>query len=339
LKKAVIVNPYWDSFGGGERYSATVAKAFIDNSWDVDIKWDDDISKTIWSRFNIDLTGVRFVKNIVSSDYDCIFWVSDGSLPTSFAKKTLIHFQFPFSNIGGRNILNLIKSRLYSFVTNSKFTKSFIDKEFLVNSIVLYPPVQTSKFSPGSKTTTILYVGRFSPLTQSKNQHLLIESFKKLNLNKGEWKLVLAGGVGIGTTSEQMEKLSNLSNGYNIEIYKNPDFKTLQKLYSHATIFWSAAGLGANEHTQPLKVEHFGITVVEAMASGCVPILPNLGGHKEIVSTGEDGFLYDDQEDLVKLTTDLINSPSKLSKMSQAAILRSKIFDESYFISHFLKLI
>ena len=44
--------------------------------------------------------------------------------------------------------------------------------------------------------------------------------------------------------------------------------------------------------TQPERFEHFGITTVEAMAYGCVPIVPALGGQLEIVGDGRNGRLW-----------------------------------------------
>ena len=39
-------------------------------------------------------------------------------------------------------------------------------------------------------------------------------------------------------------------------------------------------------------MEHFGITTVEAMAAGCVPVVINKAGQREIVEDGVSGFLW-----------------------------------------------
>ena len=85
--------------------------------------------------------------------------------------------------------------RVSHVVVNSGFTKKIIDKEYGVDSVVLYPPIDTKRFVSKRKENIILFVGRFSQLTQAKSQDVLVREFKKM-CDKGlkRWKLVLAGG-------------------------------------------------------------------------------------------------------------------------------------------------
>jgi glycosyltransferase involved in cell wall biosynthesis len=341
-KTALIVNPYWDSLGGGERYTASFAKLLLSEGWHVDILWPEDYTTPIRSRFGLDLKGINWNAGPydlkLSSKYDLLFWVSDGSLPVSFSRKTIIHMQFPFQNVQGRSLSNLIKSRFYTFVVNSHFTKTFIDREYAVDSIVIYPPVDTKSFSPGKKEKTILYVGRFSHLTQSKGQQILIDAFRKLHKKIPGWKLVLAGGVSIGADSGFMSKLRESSKDLPVELVIDPHFDEVKKLFSRAGIFWSASGFGYNEYENPTKVEHFGMSVVEGMSAGAVPVITKLGGFKEIVESGRDGFLWTTIEELQKYTLQAIE-PDRMSVLSQMAVNKSKIFDIAVFNSNFLKLL
>src|SRR3989344_4354193 len=290
MPKAGIYNPYWDSLGGGERYTAAFTKLLLNHGWQIDIQWSHDISQDINNRFGLDISQANYVRQLRTMNYKLLFWLSDGSLPTSLAPKTIIHFQFPFQNVSGQSMSNIIKSRFYKFVVNSQFTKTTIDKEFNIESTVIYPPIDTSLFSPGTKQSIILYIGRFSHLTQLKGHSVLINSFKKI-----------------------------------------------QDLCSTANIFWSASGYSADK---AIQTEHFGIPVVEAMATGVVPIITNLGGHKEIVDHSQNGFLWDTPSQLERITLELIKAKSsKLQAVSQAAVVKSKIFDTSEFNRKFLKLI
>lgn len=338
-KKAIIYNPYWDSLGGGERYTASVAKVLLDDDWQVDICWSKDITPEIKQRFGIDLSRVNFVNELSTINYQLLFWLSDGSLPVSFAKKTLIHFQFPFQNVGGKKIKNLIKTRFYTFVTNSQFTKTIVDKEFRIKSHVLFPPIQTTDFLPGIKTKQILYVGRFSNLTQSKGHATLIETFKKISQKIPSWKLILAGNTNIGTDKNLIGDLKSLVGSYPIKLVIDPDLKQLKQLYAESTLFWSASGFGIDEKTEPLKVEHFGMTVAEAMAAGCIPLIANKGGHREIITHGHDGYLWDTPDQLGEWTTELIANPQKMKSLSHFAQEKSKIFSEVKFKEEFLALL
>jgi len=149
--------------------------------------------------------------------------------------------------------------------------------------------------------------------------------------------LVLAGGTTVGATQSTIDKLRKSSEKLPIEIITNPSFKKIQDLCSTANIFWSASGYSADK---AIQTEHFGITVVEAMAAGVVPIITNLGGHKEIVDHSQNGFLWDTPSQLERITLELIKAKSsKLQAVSQAAVVKSKIFDTSEFNRKFLKLI
>ena len=342
--KAAIFNPYLDTLGGGERYTLTFAKVLSENlGYEVDIEWkDSDISKRIEERFGFKLgKDIKFVQDTKRGDgYDLCFWVSDGSIPNLRSRFNIIHFQVPFHGVNGDSLLNKMKLfRVNLIVCNSQFTKSVIDSEYHVNSDILYPPVGTKEFKPKRKENIILYVGRFSKLTQNKGQDILIEAFKKLSEDPlfKDWKLVLAGGTEIGT-GDYLKHLKKMASGFNIEFVEKPKFPELVDLYGKSKIFWSAGGFGVDEKVNPEKTEHFGMTLVEAMASGLVPVVFNAGGHKEIISGGNFGLLWNNPEDLVEMTKDIVGN-KKLFKMSKLSIAGAKLYDTSTFVKKITELI
>lgn len=320
--KAAIHNPYFDSLGGGERYSLTVAKVLEKEGYRVDVGWKDkSIKKKLEKRFGLDLRGINFINDINRGDgYDVCFWVSDGSIPLLRSRNNILHFQVPFTKVNGRSLLNRTKLlRINSVVCNSRFTKKFIDREYGVKSKVVYPPVDVDKIRPKRKENNILYVGRFSQLKQSKRQDVLIKVFKRL-VDGGleDWRLVLAGGVEVGVGG-YLKKLKKASEGYPIEFYESPDFKTIKDLYGRSKIFWSASGYGVDEKKEPEKVEHFGITVVEAMTAKAVPVVFNAGGPKEIVKNGKNGFLWKNTRQLLKTSKDMIEKKISMNELSVRA--------------------
>jgi glycosyltransferase involved in cell wall biosynthesis len=158
-----------------------------------------------------------------------------------------------------------------------------------------------------------------------------VEVFKKF-YKKGfaDWKLVLAGGVEVGV-GDYIKKLERMTKGYPIEIIKSPKHSYLMDLYGRSKIFWSAVGEGINEVKEPSKVEHFGITVVEAMAGGTIPIVYNAGGYKEIIVDGKNGFLWEKRSELVKKTITALEVKSKMKLMSQEAVRDSKFYEYERF--------
>ncbi len=340
--RAAIHNPYLDTLGGGERYTLSFARVLQSSGWKVDIAWNDPkIKSLLEERFGMDLGGIGIVDDIKRGDgYDLCFWVCDGSIPTLQSRKNILHFQVPFHGVGGKSLLNRMKLfRINKIVCNSEFTKKVVDREYGVNSVVVYPPVPTHDIKPKRKENIIMYVGRFSPLLQSKKQDVLIKAFKRL-FDGGlvDWKLVLAGGIELGV-GDYLEKLKKMSEGYPIEIMKSPDFKILKDLYGRARIFWSASGYGEDEKKFPEKVEHFGITPVEAMSAGAVPILYNAGGHKEIVKDGVNGFVWESTSSLISKTKKVISGRGVYTGLSKVAKNDSQKFSYERFEKEILSLI
>lgn len=343
MGKAAIINPYLDTLGGGEKYTLSFAKVLSENGYDVDIEWKDkSILNVLTNRF-----GMKLQKNINivndakrGENYDLCFWVSDGSIPTLRSSKNFIHFQVPFTNVNGKSLLNRMKLfRVTKIICNSDFTKNIIDNEYGVNSDVLYPPIDINSFKIKRKENIILYVGRFSSLLQVKGQDVLINSFKKFyDQGRSDWKLVLAGGVEVGS-DKNMENLEKMIGKYPIEIVKSPSFDYLKDIFGKAKIFWSAAGNGVDETINPENVEHFGITLLEGMSAGVVPFAYNAGGHKEIIDNGINGYLWQNETELVKLTEQVITSKGSLSSLSKQAILKSKKYEYENFKEKVLQII
>ena len=340
--RAAIYNPYLDTLGGGERYTSVFAMVLAKNGYDVDLEWkDEEIKNTLEKRFGIKLDGVNVVKDIKRGDgYDLCFWVSDGSIPMLRARNNILHFQVPFHGVGGRSLLNKMKLfRINKIICNSNFTKSFIDKEYGVNSTVIYTPVNVEVIKPKRKENIILFVGRFSQILQDKGQDILIIAFRKMyDSGLKDWKLVLAGGIEVGV-GDYIEKLRKMASGYPIEIIESPDFKTLKDLYGKAKIFWSASGFGVNENKNPERIEHFGITVVEAMAGGAIPVIYDSGGHKEIVTDGINGFLWKKENELIRSSKDIINDKISYVKIKNEAVDISKKYNYEKFENEITQLL
>lgn len=334
-------NPYFDGLGGGERYTLMLASHWS-KKHTVDIFWDDEtILDKAENRFGIDLSNVHCTKNIFSSGnivqklvktrlYDVLFFLTDGSIPLSFAKYNILHIQVPFQHL---NIPFYKKSQFSAIVCNSKFTKDNIDKSLAFKSCVIYPPVAIEKFMPGRKSKIILSVGRFSAGYQAKKQEILISAFAqgiKSGALKG-YSLVLAGGL-LDSDRTYYESLRDLARGLPVTFFANSSFKDLQHLYSNSAIYWHAAGFG---ETNPEYMEHFGISTVEGMRAGCVPVVYFGGGQPEIVEEGQNGYLFITKEELVAKTEKLVNNDVLRKKLAKNARIKALEFSTNRFNKEF----
>ncbi len=350
--RAGIWDPYLDTVGGGERYCLTLAETLLEKGWQVDVFWPSkEILSKLQAKFQLMIEEINFVdytprqKTLwqrwqFEKNYDLLFYLSDGSLPLMFGKKNWLHFQVPFKNLHS-DFLNQFKlQRINQVIVNSIFTKRVIDRGLGTNSTVVYPPVDIGLLKPQKKEKLILAVGRFSRLLQEKRQDVLIETFKTL-IDKHHlrgWRLVLAGGSEVGGQVFVAE-LRKKAAGYPIEIRENLVFKDLTQLYGKAAIFWTAAGYEIDEEKEPEKVEHFGISTVEAMAAGAIPIVQGKGGQKEIVEEGESGEWWFGQEELAAKTLAIVNDKRRMKHLAKNAILRSKLFSKEEFSKTILRLL
>jgi glycosyltransferase involved in cell wall biosynthesis len=281
------------------------------------------------------------------SRYDLIFYLSDGSLPFLFSKINLLHVQVPFNHLPNNpfdKILRKVKINNYRhIICNSEFTQKFTKKSLPEKTTVLYPPVDVEKFSPAkNKENIILSVGRFDNVLNAKKQDVLIYAFNKLTKlypNHG-WKLVLAGGsLENPDKNYYLKCLKEMAKNQNVDFIINPNFNQLCQLYSLSKIYWHAAGHEVDQENHPEKTEHFGMTVVEAMASGAVPVVVAKGGLSEIVENDKNGYLWNNISELVSKTHSLMSSSQILDKLSKNALEYSQNFSKLKFTNKFIKLI
>ena len=116
-----------------------------------------------------------------------------------------------------------------------------------------------------------------------------------------------------------------------IKIYKNASFQLTEEMYSKAKIYWHAAGFGEDLIRHPERAEHFGISTVEAMSHGCIPVVINAGGQKEIVNDGDNGFLWNTEDELVEKTHAIAVNKDDLKRIAERAVESSERFSNERF--------
>lgn len=355
MVKVGIYDPYFDDLGGGEKYMMAIAQCLSKKN-EVTVFWDkkEDV-KELLQRFNIDLSNVAISKNIFSPKvsflkrifitrrYDVIIVLSDGSIPFSLSKKLFLHIQQPLTGILNNSIKSRIKLlRVNKIFFNSEFSKSFVPRGFSKKGIVLYPPISIHP-KDIKKENIILHVGRFRVrnvgIGNYKKQDVMINAFKKI-VDKGvkSWKFILAVGLREKDT-EGFRRMRESAKGYPIEFIINASNSKLWDIYSQAKIYWHASGFGEDLVAHPEYAEHFGISTVEAMGGGAVPIVINEGGQKEIVEDGKNGLLWNTLEELEDKTLKVINDSSLWQNLSENARKRAKFFNDKRFCEELEKII
>jgi glycosyltransferase involved in cell wall biosynthesis len=156
------------------------------------------------------------------------------------------------------------------FIANSNHIAQKIKRIYNRDADVIYPPVDTQKFSLNSEKEDFYLTA--SRLVPYKRIDLIVDAFATM-LDK---KLVV-----IGSGPEKEKILSKATP--NIDVIGYQDFESLKSYMQKAKAFVFAAD------------EDFGIIVVETMACGTPVIAGNYGGTAESVINGETGILFPEQ--------------------------------------------
>jgi glycosyltransferase involved in cell wall biosynthesis len=223
----------------------------------------------------------------------------------------------------------------------SDFTQDWVARKWLLESELLYPPVgyvdsrDSSLPEVPREPYRIISVGRFFPPTKGhcKNQHLMVEAFRKLTANSSfPWKLVLVGSVSI-KDKPYLEDVRRRARGLDIEILNNIPGEQLEAEYVRSTFYWHATGLGRSE---PEDQEHFGISLVEAMARGLVPIVYDSAGPRRILNKWPQ-LRFKNTKELVSCQERLPNQ--NLDDLRNDIRNESLLYGESQFESSALRLL
>jgi glycosyltransferase involved in cell wall biosynthesis len=297
----------------------------------------------------------------LSEGYDIFVAIMHGVPPFSHAKKNALICLFPtptapYVKPEGEVDVELARKRPARYLYQSwawkkrmatyqlktaisDFSRSWARKRWGIECEIVYPPVDIA-FRRVEKDKIILSVGRFALDSEghTKKQKEMLGVYSSMNGERTlAWKYFCVGGL--GATPEHkayFEKLSALAAPSGAQLVANIGRGELKGLYERASIFWHAAGYGEDQNTRPIFVEHFGISTVEAMAAGCVPVVINKGGQPEIVEHGVNGFVWETLDELCNYTTRLINDDALRSKMSDAARKRAQVFSSESFVANFV---
>lgn len=306
LKPIGIYNSYWNTKGGGESHAlsfATILQKFetvyLISEQDFDIG---ELSEY----YKIDLTNCRkIVQNNINTEFTKQFHIFINSTfqsnLESKAQKSYYIVSFPHKNITKEALES------YEFIYNSDYTLRWSKLYWGNHKGQLIYPLGSLNMNNNilneDKENLILSIGRFFVGGHSKNQHIIAKAFidmiQKIPNNKN-WKLVLIGSINKNSQEDlaYVNDIESLLKGSNYEIITDATRDSLEDYCKKASIYVHATGLGIDELKYPEKLEHFGITPIEAMTFGCFPIVYKYGGPSEVIAKLGFGETFKDVEDL-----------------------------------------
>ena len=223
----------------------------------------------------------------------------------------------------------------------SRYTAEWVKRYWGMDSELLYPPVDVDSFAPGEKANQIISVGRFFAGSHNKKHDVMVKAFRGMCDGGLEgWEFHLVGNVGRAPEdAAYLQEVKKLAEGYPVFIHNDIPFSDLQAQYARSKVFWHATGYGEDTDKHPERFEHFGITTVEAMAAGCVPVVIAEAGQTEIVTDGEDGMLWQNPAEMQAATLRLIYDDALRSRLAAKAIERSHQFDKAHTVTRLHELV
>lgn len=278
--------------------------------------------------------GLSFWKQLIKArsdarTYDIVIYHSNRPPRINLLKESYILCDFPVQI--AENVRERIRLATWrNVITNSNFTKQWVQRYWNRNASVFYPPVYVPDTIPKKEDIAIISIGRFNGKGRSKRQDVIINAFLSL-LDQVDTKLTLhlAGYVQDKTYLAQLKKQAG---GFPVQFYENVSEEKKKELLQKSIIYVHACGYQIDEEQEPENTEHYGIVVVEAMAQGCIPLVVGKAGPAEIVEDGINGFHWETEAELIEKLLEMLQNPGNLTSLGKAAAYRATHFSQEQFI-------
>lgn len=349
--KIAIFHDYIGAIGGGEKLVLTLARSLKADIITTDVDHD-SIGKTGFEDVNIITLGntvkfsplkqvsasYKFARCNFSEEYD--FFIISGNWATFAAKKHKPNLYYchtparafydlydsflrrqplfakPLFKIWVavyKSIYEYYVKKAERIIVNSINTQSRVIKYHHRDAEIIYPPVDVSKHKFKQYGDFWLSVNRLYP---EKRIELQIEAFRLMPNEK----LIIAGGYAEGDRAARYVKNIKKDIPENVEIRGSISEKELIDLYGNCKGFIATA-----------MDEDFGMTPVEAMASGKAVIAVNEGGYLESVINGKTGMLIEPNvSNIIEAIKTVSADPGKYKDACEE---QARKFDISIFIN------
>jgi GT2 family glycosyltransferase/glycosyltransferase involved in cell wall biosynthesis len=350
--RIALFTPYNLVPGGGERHLLSIAEALRDTH-EVCVVTQNPFSRTRVLTMGREL-GLRLEELQLRTLDDCrkepqfdlCFSVGNEIFPHSagLGRRNVFICQFPFPLEPGEHV-----ARMRSYwedydlvLVYSKYVRDHVLRLMEAEGLprrpieILHPPVQLFTPDMTKKKARILHVGRFFTSGHCKLQHKLVEGFRLLlaGPNPVQVELHLAGAIHSEPEHRAYyTQVEQAARDLPVQLHPNCSPEDLARLYETSSVYWHATGLGTDVEAEPHKSEHFGISIVEAMSAGCIPVVYAAGGPAEVVVHGRTGFHFRTLEELCQLTQPLVRAPhaTRAQAMGLAAAEAAQAYSDHIF--------
>lgn len=178
-------------------------------------------------------------------------FIADGKYAKGFWKL----YYFPYKIMLGKFKKKIRKANV-KFISNSNYAAEKLRKDFGVDSVVVYPTIKKEYYSV--EKSGIITLSRFS---QEKNMEFVLSVFDFFG----------GGAVYANLTLPNTPYFNKISKDSKSTFHLNCERKEILSSLAKSKVYFCGS------------VETFGIAVIEGIASGCIPIVPDNSAHPETV--------------------------------------------------------
>ncbi len=253
----------------------------------------------VYGFYELKIVFLNFIMNLVCRNYDLLINSNNSFLYTPKFTPTIsyVHFprkyrvlltthslgfpDLPFIDVKlieklKRRIMQVLYKHSYisgceEVIANSRFTAECISKVYPSHNIrdikVLYPPVSRVVLTK-EKEDFVLTLGRYCDEKRQLEQIKIAQVCPSV-------RFCIAGFVGDKVSKhyfEECKKFVHENNLHNVELLTNVSIADKKLLLRKARYFL---------HTQ--RNEPFGLAVAESIMNGCIPLVNDSGGPRELV--------------------------------------------------------
>ena len=311
LNIAVITRDYPPKIGGISTHSGALVKHLRLLGVNVTVFAGYDDSNTLMVPFNNDLNRFDIV-HLQSTPYGPFI----SKPPLLVTAHATLDMELPYYS--WREIFLVPLALLFERITlnnatlitaDSNLTQSNLISRYFIKPerITLLPSgVDVERFSPFSHSNSKAKILICSRLEPRKN---ILQSLKALSeLDQNLFEVLI---VGTGSQRQLLETYSN-SHLSNVKFIGHVPDEDLPSYFSTSDIFLSTS-----------LSEGFGLSLLQAMASGCAVVASNIPTHCDFVQNGVNGLIYSSHDELINNLNTLLNDEKLLNNIGINARKRS----------------
>lgn len=189
-----------------------------------------------------------------------------------------------------KSFINKLKKERKTVLVNSSWTKAEAKYFWNLEAKILYPPVHLEVKKELPRENSVITVSRFSRDRGLERVLTLAREMKDV-------KFILAGHV----QDESYFKELSEKKGENIHIYPNVDEETKTELLARSKVYLNPTPY----------IEGLGVSVIEGMNAGLIPVTRNVGGVIDFVPSE---FMFNDYNEMREKVELALRSWSKDSE-------------------------